>query len=421
MRKKDLQVQEINITENQEDTIQPKRRPQLKTSLMEILTIILMLISGCILTLTVLDLYIFKTYGETIISLNRTIKDIVPLLQTKSMVENTFYDDYDENILLDSAISGYVSALGDKYSRYENPQEQEKSQIKNDGKAVGIGITIKQLENNYMQIEEVTDNTPAQRAGLKKGDIIKSISGKDVAEYGFSESINLIKSGEQNTTIDVTILRGEQELNITIDRTLIEVNSVDGKMLDNDIGYIRISHFYTNTPEQFNEVYQELVSQGAKGFIFDLRNNTGGYTQSVQGCLNDLLPKGDIAEATYKDGSKSVIVKSDSDKVIEVPSVVITNGMTASAGEIFSSAMREFANSKLVGENTFGKGVMQSTHILSNGGALVLTVATYNIVDRECYHGIGLAPDYEVILDESATEDLQLNKSIEVITDLINQ
>lgn len=422
MRKKGLQVQEVNIMEGQEDTNNnQKKRPQLKTSLMEILTVVLMLISGCILTFTVLDLYIFKTYGQTITGLNQTIKDIVPLLQTKNMVEKTFYDDYDENTLLDSAINGYVSALDDKYSRYETPQEQKKSQIKNDGQMVGIGITVKKSDDGYIEIDEVTDNTPAQRAGLQKGDIIKSIGGKDVLEYGFDESINLIKNGEENTSIDVNVLRGEQSLNLTIDRTILEVNSADGTMLENNIGYIQITHFYTNTSEQFNKVYQELVSQGAKGFIFDLRNNTGGYTQSVQGCLNDLLPKGDIAEATYKDGSKSVIVKSDSDKVIEVPSVVITNGMTASAGEIFSSAMREFADSKLVGENTFGKGVMQSTHILSNGGALVLTVATYNIVGKECYHGIGLAPDYEVILDENATEDLQLNKSIEVINDLIKK
>lgn len=416
MKEKELQSQQNEKTSN--DKI--KKRPHLKTSIAEIVTVILMLLCGCVLTLTALSLYTLKTYGESIISLNDTIKDIIPLIQTKNLIQNDFYQDYDKNTLLDNAITGYVSALDDKYSRYENPETQAKSQIQNDGKTVGIGITVTLTDDNYIKVESVNADSPAERSGIQVGDIIKTISGHDVAQYGYNESISLIKDGDENTTIDVTVLRGEQELNITIDRSIIEVKSADGKMLDNNIGYIKLAHFYTNTPEQFNAVYDDLVSQGAKAFIFDLRDNTGGYTQSVQGCLNDLLPKGVIAQATYKDGTTSTIVKSDSDDVIQVPSVVITNGYTASAGEIFSSAMREFAQSKLVGENTYGKGVMQSTHILSNGGALVLTVATYNIVNQECYHGVGLAPDYEVKLDENATEDLQLNKSIEVVSEMIS-
>jgi carboxyl-terminal processing protease len=213
--------------------------------------------------------------------------------------------------------------------------------------------------------------------------------------------------------------RDGESLDITVTRTVMEVDTATGTMLDGDIGYIQITHFYTNTPDQFNAVYQELVEQGAKAFIFDLRNNTGGYTNSVQGCLDNLVPKGDVAEATYNNGATRTIVKSTSDDEISVPSVVITNGYTASAGEIFSSAMREFEGSLLVGENTYGKGVMQVTHQLSNGGALILTVATYNIVGRECYHGVGLAPDYEVTLSEDDTTDTQLEKAIEVVSELI--
>jgi carboxyl-terminal processing protease len=131
------------------------------------------------------------------------------------------------------------------------------------------------------------------------------------------------------------------------------------------------------------------------------------------------VPKGVIAEATYNDGSTKKIIESTSDDTITVPCVVLTNGMTASAGEIFSSAMRELAGAVLVGENTYGKGVMQVTQPLSNGGAVVLTVATYNIVSKECYHGVGLAPDYEVVLTEDDTEDTQLAKAIEVIGSLV--
>jgi carboxyl-terminal processing protease len=245
------------------------------------------------------------------------------------------------------------------------------------------------------------------------------VDGEDVAEVGYEQSIASIKDGDDSTDVVLGILRGDESVSVTVTRTVMEVATAVGQMLDGGIGYIQIKHFYTNTPDQFNAVYQELLSQGAKGFIFDLRDNTGGYTNSVQGCLNDLVPKGDVAEATYNDGSTKTIIESTSDSTITVPSVVVTNGMTASAAEIFSSAMREFEGSILVGENTYGKGVMQVTRPLSNGGAVVLTVATYNIVGRECYHGVGLAPDYEVSLSEDSTEDTQLDKAIEVMGSLV--
>lgn len=418
MEKRELQSQPLNDTVNN-DAGNNVKKAKIKSIVMEIVGLLLMMLCGALLTITILNFYINRTYGETILSLDRSIKNIAPLLEAKETVERSFYEEPDTDALLDGALTGYMSALDDAYSRYENPETQEKSQMQNDGKSVGIGIVVKLLDDGYICVEEVVEGTPAQKAGIQVGDTIKEIAGNDVAEYGYNESISLIKDGEEDTTIDMLILRDGQELDVTIDRTIIEVDSADGKMLDDDIAYIKITHFYNNTDEQFNEVYQNLKSQGAKGFIFDLRDNTGGFTSSVQGCLNDLVPEGDIAEATYRSGKTSVIVKSTSTETIQVPSVIVTNGYTASAAEIFSSAMREFNGSILVGENTYGKGVMQSTQTLSNGGAIVLTVAKYNIVGKECYHGIGLAPDYEVTLDADATEDVQLNKSIEVLKQLI--
>lgn len=406
-------------TDVQNLTDTSKEKFKLKTSLHEIVSSIVLLMCGAILTIMVINIYSMASYGKTMLSLDTTLKSFKSFFQAETFVESSFYTDYDDSKLLDGAINGYVSSLDDKYSRYESPEEYNKAQIKDAGQSVGIGITIKLLDDGYIQVQEVSENTPAEKSGIKVGDIIKSIDGKDVAETGYTESISLIKDGDDNTSVTLSVLRDSQTLDISVSRTIMEVDTAMGKMLDNGIGYIQITHFYTNTPDQFNKVYQELLNDGAKAFIFDLRNNTGGYTTSVQGCLNDLVPKGDIAEATYKDGSTKTIVKSDSDSTISVPSVVITNGMTASAGEIFSSAMRELANSKLVGENTYGKGVMQVTQPLTNGGAVILTVATYNIVGKECYHGVGLAPDYEVILSEDDTEDTQLNKAIEVVSDLM--
>lgn len=403
--------------ESLDPSVDGGKNKRTKGSKSEIVTSILLVLCGILITLTVINVYLAIAFGKNLFGFLSTLKEYKPFFEAQSFVESSFYTDYESDTLLDSAISGYVSGLDDKYSRYESPVEYDQSQLQDSGQSVGIGITIQATDDNYIEIMEVKDDTPAKSSGLQVGDIIKTIDGNDVVEYGFNESISLIKDGDESTDINLTVDRNGESLDITVTRTVMEVDTATGKMLDGNIGYIQITHFYTNTPDQFNAVYQELVEQGAKAFIFDLRNNTGGYTNSVQGCLNDLVPKGDVAEATYNDGSTRTIVESTSDSEISVPSVVITNGYTASAGEIFSSAMREFENSILVGENTYGKGVMQVTHQLSNGGAVVLTVATYNIVGRDCYHGVGLAPDYEVTLNEDDTTDTQLEKAIEVLND----
>ncbi len=421
MRKyKDKHPKEENLTDTPENpSSESNKKFTLITSKSEVLSSVLLVVCGVLITIAVLNIYLGIAYGRTMFSLAKTLKEFKPFIQAENFVSSSFYTDYDNDTLVDATVDGYISGLDDKYSRYESPTEFNQSQIKDAGQSIGIGITVMLRDDGYMDIKEVSADTPAEKAGLKADDIIKAIDGNDVAETGYEDSVALIKDGDDNTSVELEILRGDETLNITVNRTVMDVDTAVGKMLDGDIGYIQIAHFYTNTPDQFNEVYQDLLSQGAKAFIFDLRNNTGGYTTSVEGCLNDLVPEGDIAEATYKNGSTRTIIKSTSEDTITVPSVIITNGMTASAGEIFSSAMRELAGSVLVGENTYGKGVMQVTQPLSNGGAVVLTVATYNIIGKECYHGVGLAPDYEVTLTEDDTEDTQFNKAVEVINSLL--
>jgi carboxyl-terminal processing protease len=413
---KEEDLNNIPETPSHED----KKKFTLITSKAEVVSSVLLVVCGVLITIAVLNIYLGVAYGRTMFSLAKTLKEFKPFIQAESFVSSSFYTDYDTDTLVDSALQGYVSGLDDKYSRYESPTEFNQSQIKDAGQSIGIGITVMLRDDGYMDIKEVNADTPAEKAGLKADDIIKSIDGNDVAETGYEDSVALIKDGDDNTSVELEVLRDGETLNITVTRTVMDVDTAVGEMLDGNIGYIQITHFYTNTPDQFNAVYQDLLSQGAKAFIFDLRNNTGGYTTSVEGCLNDLVPQGDIAEATYKNGSTRTIIKSTSEDTITVPSVIITNGMTASAGEIFSSAMRELAGSILVGENTYGKGVMQVTQPLSNGGAVVLTVATYNIIGKECYHGVGLAPDYEVTLTEDDTEDTQFNKAVEVINSLLD-
>ena len=195
-------------------------------------------------------------------------------------------------------------------------------------------------------------------------------------------------------------------------------------MLENNIGYIKISNFDEKTSEQFKAQLDKLKTDGAKEFIFDVRNNGGGLLDSVEGVLNNLLPAGDIATATYKDGSKKVIVQSDGQNELKDPIVVLMNSKTASSAELFSAALRDSGQAKLVGVNSYGKGVMQVTKELLDGSAITITVATYETSKTPCYDGVGLKPNFEVALTKEEednfanldeTTDPQLKKAIEVV------
>ena len=193
-------------TDVQNLTDTSKEKFKLKTSLHEIVSSIVLLMCGAILTIMVINIYSMASYGKTMLSLDTTLKSFKSFFQAETFVESSFYTDYDDSKLLDGAINGYVSSLDDKYSRYESPEEYNKAQIKDAGQSVGIGITVKLLDDGYIQVQEVSENTPAEKSGIKVGDIIKSIDGKDVAETGYTESISLIKDGDDNTSVTLSVL-----------------------------------------------------------------------------------------------------------------------------------------------------------------------------------------------------------------------
>lgn len=348
-------------------------------------------------------------------SFNKKFEKYNSLQEIDTLVHENFYGDIDENDINNGILKGYISGLNDKYSRYLTADEYTDEKSDNAGEMTGLGITVKKDDSGYIKVTEIMPDSPASESDIKIDDLIVSVNGNDVLETGFEKSMEIM-SEKDNTEVSIIVRRDGVDKTYTLTRRPIEMVTVTGEMLDNYIGYIKISGFKQNTPQQFNDALDEIIQNGAKGIIFDLRENGGGLVDALEDCLDPLLPEGTIATAEYSDGNSKTIVYSDKSE-INIPMVVIVNEHTASAAELFAASLKDFGKADIVGETTYGKGVMQSTIELSNGGAVVLTIAKYKTTISECYDGIGITPDY--IVQNEDDDDDQYNKALEVITQKI--
>lgn len=374
--------------------------------------------------ITLIIVSIFMTFATTYFVINmlyyNKYKEYKLLGEAEAYVNKFFYkDDVDKENLIDGAVGGYIGGLEDKYSRYQNLESTNQNSESQMGVHTGIGVSVTLADDGYINIEEVSENSPSSKAGLKVGDIIVCVNGNDVSKTGYEQSVMAIQDGAPDSELTLGIKRGEVTSDFTLKREKIEIITVEGELLDNSVAHISISKFNEKTPEQLSEKMKELIDDGAKGIIFDLRNNGGGLVSSVEKCLDPLLPEGDIAVAISKNGDKDTIIKSDAEET-DISMVILINENSASGAELFSASLRDFKNVDLIGQNSYGKGVMQDTFKLSDGSTIVLTVARYKTTKSECYNGIGLAPDYEVKDDDQTSTDEQLDKALEVIKGKIN-
>lgn len=378
---------------------------------------------AAIITFSATSFWAFQICNDNVATLRKKAKSIEEIYNVDEYIDEYYYGDYDEKTIVNDSLKAMVSALDDKYSAYMTSDEYEQNLLDAKGSISGIGITVNQNENDEIVVVEINEGGPAEKSGVKANDILITIDGKNTAEMEYKDAVNLVR-GESGTDVTLTVKRDQEELDFTMTRENIISTTVTSKMLENNIAYIRISGFKENTSQQYNTELKKCLDNGAKSIIFDLRNNGGGLVSSCSECLDPLLPKGDIAIAEFKDGDTEVIVESDSSE-LDLPMAVIVNENTASAAELFSASLRDFGKAVLIGNNTFGKGIMQNTYNLDNGGGLRLTVAKYRTIKSECYHGEGLSPDYEVALPkeylETAVEDIpekddsQLIKAIEIL------
>lgn len=367
-------------------------------------------------TFILTSFFTLQSFNKKVVDVNEKARKYNSLQAMDSFVHENFYGDIDENNINDGILKGYVSGLNDKYSRYLTADEYTDEKSENAGEMTGLGLTLQKDDSGYIKIAEIMPDSPVSEKDIKAGDFIVSVNGSDVLETGFEKSIELM-SGTDGTEVTLTIRRDGVDNTYTLKRRPIEVVTVTGEMLNNYIGYIKISGFKQNTSQQFTDVLERLTLNGAKGIIFDLRENGGGLLDSLEDCLDPLLPEGIIATAEYSDGHSETIVYSDESE-INLPMTVIVNGHTASAAELFAASLKDFGKAEIIGTTTYGKGVMQSTTELSNGGAVVLTIAEYKTTVSDCYDGIGITPDY--IVENNDNSDEQYNKAIEIVSQKIS-
>lgn len=336
-----------------------------------------------------------------------------------------YYDEVEKEKLQDGMYTGLVDGLDDKYSVYYNAEDYQALQVSTTGQYYGIGAGLAQdLDTMVVTISKVYEGTPSETAGLKQDDVIITVDGTEATSMEVSELVKLIR-GEEGTTVHLEIYRPSTDENLTFDveRADITLPSIASEMLENNIGYIRIDSFETDTAHQFEEALLRLQSQGMEALILDVRYNPGGMISSVVQILDDILPEGLLVYTEDKSGNRQEYTSSGSTK-LECPIAVLINEDSASASEILAGAIKDYEYGTLIGTKTFGKGIVQTIFPLSDGDAIKLTTAKYFTPNGNYIHGEGITPDIELeyeYLDKDGTAyemqyDNQIQKAIEVLT-----
>lgn len=331
----------------------------------------------------------------------------------KSILDNKYVSEINEDDLINSAIKGYVSGVGDPYTEYFTKKEMEEFYTDIEGNYVGIGIyMIQNIETNTVVVLYPIEGSPAEKAGLQSGDIIKKVDGVEFTGEDFDNISKSIK-GEEGTKVTLEIERDGKTLTFEIERKRIELYPIESELLENNIGYINITSFDAECAKEFKEVYENLEKANIKSLIIDLRNNGGGIVEETLQIAEYILDKNQIMLITKdKDGNEE-IEKSTKKPIVNVPIVVLTNGNSASASEILAGALKENGKATIVGEKTFGKGVIQELLTLSDGSGVKVTVEEYYTPNRNKINGVGITPDVEVSESPDVIVDMEQDKQLQ--------
>lgn len=335
----------------------------------------------------------------------------------KDVIDLKYLEKTDEKTLEENIYKGLLQGLNDPYSVYYTKDEYDALKEETSGSYCGIGALVSQnADTGVITAINVFKGSPAEKAGMKNGDIIFKVEDKEVTGEDLNNVVAKMK-GEKDTKVKINVYRTSEKeyIDLEVTRDKVDVPTVEHKMLDKSkgIGYIQITQFEEVTYDQFKEALDDLKKQGMKSVIFDLRNNPGGLYDTVCEMLDDLLPEGTLVYTKDKDGNKQE-KKSDAN-FLDMPMVVLQNENSASASEIFAGAIQDFGAGKIVGTQSFGKGIVQSIIPLSDGSAVKLTVEKYYTPKGVNIHGKGITPDVKVEISKDGKKDNQLQKAIEVI------
>ena len=370
----------------------------------------------------------FTKVSNDVLKSSQLINDVEKyknLFTVRDMLLKKYDGAIDDNILLEGAIKGMTSALGDPYTVYYNEKEFDKLMKESQGTIEGVGVQIASIDNKIVIISSIKDS-PADKAGLQAGDIIEKIDNAVYSGEKMNEAVSYITSKDRDQ-VTFTIKRDSSEFEVKIKKEKIKIKSLEGQMINSNIGYIKIDTFMNeNTAADFEDKINDLKGKGMKGLILDLRNNPGGLLSQAVGVASQFIEKNKVITYTvdkYENKNESLSVGGSGQGL---PLIVLVNNGSASASEVVTGALRDYKAAVIVGKTTFGKGIVQQPIKIEGAGGLKVTISKYYTPNGENIHKKGIAPDYDVDITEdinvssySMDNDEQLKMAKEKMQEMI--
>ncbi len=341
-----------------------------------------------------------------------------PFWETVDLVQTRYYrQPVDNELLVEGAINGMLAALEDQHTRYLSPQDEIAEREGFEGEMQGIGAEVSEEDGKIVIVSPI-DGSPAAAADLRPGDILLQANGVDLSGMSVAEAAALVR-GPQGSEVVLLVERDGETFEVTIQRDVIELKSVRGEMLEDNLAYIRLSRFGLQTEAELQDTLKELMAQEPAGLILDLRRNPGGGLDTVVDVADEFLPAGTVLTEEFAAGVKQVFETKDGGLAEEIPMVVLIDEGSASASEVLAGAIQDLDRGMLIGQTSYGKGTVQTWQQLSNGGGLRLTIARWLTPDDRWVHEEGLAPDYLILLPDVDTaaefEDTQLQGAVDYL------
>ena len=375
----------------------------MKERKVRVLTALMLMVLAVVATFNITYFTATEYYNRLLEDLQTQEARYKKLKEVTAIVDKYYVGEYDEADALEMAAAGYVAGLGDTWSGYYTAEQTAAIKEEDANQYVGIGVTYSVQAENMYEITSVTAGSPAEREGLLPGDRLLTAAGVDVTTLENPDDLGALVKGEIGTPVTITVDRAGEELTFQITRDTIVVYSITSQLLENNVGYIAIADFNSNVEKEFRSHMSSLTAQGAKGFVFDVRNNPGGFVNVMHDMLDSLLPEGPVITMVDKAGNQ-IPLTSDA-ACLDVPMAVITNPYSISAAEFFAAALQEYGMATVVGEKTGGKGFSQQTFMLSDGASINLSTTRYYTPKGNSLAETGVMPDQLV---ELSVEDLTL-------------
>ena len=406
-----------------------KHPSQKRFRLMCLALMVSLMLTGCALLPTTVSDAVLGTDDTVTISRSEyeRLQRYAELDEIWQIVETYYYQEPDEESMLDGAEMGLLYGLGDPYTYYYTPEQYAQLWADDEGEYAGIGI---QIMGDYITglctISRVFLDSPALDAGLRKGDILTRVEDVDVVATTLQDAVNIMR-GEPGTPVNVQVQRGDQLLDFVVDRAVVHVNWVNSCMLEGNVGYISLYEFSGDCSPSFAVHLDNLMNEGARSLIIDLRDNPGGWVDDAQKVADMFLAEGNVASLVYRDGTTELYTTTTDGKENPIPLVVLVNEYSASASEILAGALQDRGRATIVGTQTFGKGVVQYVlPVGTRGAGMQITVAQYYTPNGNEVHKVGITPDIEATLPEGDTtmydigdlSDVQLKKAHEIALSL---